>query len=171
MAPRDYHTEAGRPAERSGEAAGAGILGFLRDDHRKLLELFKRTEGLGTRDLDTLLTLFTRIEEGLKLHMEGEERFFYTMLEGHDAAGELVLESFEEHYLVKMLIAAFTAMALDDHRWGAKFRVLRRLAERHMEREELELFPVAARVLTRDQLNAAAELYLGLKDGEKGLPV
>jgi iron-sulfur cluster repair protein YtfE (RIC family) len=138
------------------------LLLMLAYDHQLLLELFARVEETGN-DRDAVLKLFSRIERELQMHMEGEERFFYTALERHDRAREMVLEGFEEHHLAKLLLSAFKTLALDDERWGPRLRVLRRVAQLHMEREERELFPAARDLLGQDQMRAIAGQIVQLK--------
>ncbi|UFS71739.1 hemerythrin domain-containing protein [Geomonas sp. RF6] len=154
-------------AAGTGDSAGRGepLLDLLRRDHREILDLFDRVAECGKGELDKMLSLFNRIEEGVQRHFEGEERFLYTALEQHEEARGLVLESYELHRVATFTIGGFKALALDDERWRPKALVLRRLVEVHVELQEKDLFPVALRVLGEEQLRGIEAHFVGVRSG------
>jgi hemerythrin-like domain-containing protein len=148
------------------EGSGTGrteLFDTLREDHEKIRELFKSIEKSSSTQIDLRKELFTRLEEALLAHMEAEERFFYTALEPHDEARPMVLESFEEHQVARIVIGTFNSLAVDDERWPAKVKVLSQLFRRHVDEEEHELFEVAKKVLGKDQFRGIVAKVQELK--------
>lgn len=163
-----------RDDDLAAKLAGAGKAGInadlfelLREDHDRIRRYFQViSDPEDARSADRK-ELFLRLEEELLLHMEAEERFFYTALERRDELRQRVLENYEEHQVAKLLIGAFTSLASDDARWRAKLTVLRRLIDRHMNEEELELFAIAKEVLSPEQVQGIAVKVQELKSEPK----
>jgi iron-sulfur cluster repair protein YtfE (RIC family) len=132
------------------------IFELLKQDHEKARYLFDKALKCSRKETGALQKLFSQIEEELEIHMEGEERFLYSALEQDDESRAKVLESYEEHQLVKALIGTFNSLAVDDERWMAKLCVLNQVIERHMQEEEARLFKMATKALDRDQIQAIA---------------
>lgn len=151
------------------------IIDLLKQDHEKARYLFDKLQKSGRRETATLQKLFSQLEEELQIHMEGEERFFYTALEQHEEAREKVLEAYEEHQVAKTLLGTFNSLAVDDERWGAKLRVLNEVIEHHLQEEEKEIFKLARKELERNQLIEMAVQFMHHKrEGRKpsrGAPV
>ena len=138
------------------EESGAGkgkteLFELLRQDHERVRELFKRIEKSSSTQVEMRKELFVRLEQELLIHMEAEERFFYTALEQYDVVRAKVLESFEEHLVARLVIGAFNSLAVDDERWPAKLKVLSQLIRTHVAEEEHELFKMAKKVLDNGQ--------------------
>lgn len=132
------------------------IFDLLKQDHEKIRYLFDKMQKIDRKESGALHKLFSRIEEELEVHMEGEERFFYPKLEQHKEAREKVLESYEEHQVAKTLLGTFNSLAVDDERWRAKLSVLNEVVEHHMQEEERELFKMARAMLKKEQVQEIA---------------
>ena len=63
-----------------------------------------------------------------------------------------MLEGFEEHHVVDLLMSELEAMDVDDESWGAKAIVMKENIEHHIEEEEGEMFKAARQVFDRDEL-------------------
>lgn len=157
-----------KPPERN-------ILDLLKQDHEKVRYLFDRIGKSGRKETSTLQKLFTELKDELEIHMEGEERFFYSALEQHEEAREKVLQAYEEHQVAKTLLGTFTSLAVDDERWRAKLQVLDEIVEHHLKEEESEVFKLARRDLERNQMLEMAIMFMRHKrEGRKpsrGAPV
>lgn len=151
------------------------ILDLLKQDHEKARYLFDRIEKSGRKGTASLQKLFAELEQELEIHMEGEERFFYSALEQHEEAREKVLEAYEEHQVAKTLLGTFNSLAVDDGRWGAKLKVLNEVIEHHLKEEEGEVFKMARKALDRNQMLEMAVSFMRHKrEGRKpsrGAPV
>jgi iron-sulfur cluster repair protein YtfE (RIC family) len=151
------------------------ILDLLKQDHEKTRYLFDRIEKTGRKATASLQKLFTELENELEIHMEGEERFFYSALEQHEEAREKILQGYEEHQVAKTLLGTFTSMAVDDERWGAKLQVLSEITDHHIQEEEKEVFALARKALDRNEMIEMAVQFMRHKrEGRKpsrGAPV
>jgi hemerythrin superfamily protein len=156
----DAHLEEPGTGGTQGKTA---LFDFLREDHEELWNLFKKLAKSSSKEVGTRQELFTQLERRLLNHMEAEERFFYTALEQVDESRPRVLESYEEHLVARTVIGAFSSLAVDDERWPAKLKVLSRLFRQHADEEEHELFPLAKKVLNRDQFQGIVIKVQGLR--------
>ena len=68
-------------------------------------------------------------------------------------AADTVLESLEEHHVVKWTLSELEKMSADDERYDAKFEVLMESVRHHVEEEQEELFPKARRLLGEEMLD------------------
>jgi hemerythrin-like domain-containing protein len=125
---------------------------LLKDDHDAVKGLLERIDATTERGVKTREELFTRIKRDLEVHEAIEEEIFYPALKEHPKAKELVLEAYEEHNVVDMVMGELDGMPFDDETWGAKFTVMKENLEHHIEEEEGEMFPQARRVFERDEL-------------------
>lgn len=145
-----------KAASESHSKSELTIFDVLKQDHEKARYLFDKAEKAGRKDVSTLQKLFAQLEEELELHMEGEERFFYTVLEQNEEMRDMVLEAFEEHQVAKTMLGTFQSLAVDDERWSAKMKVLHEIVEHHMQEEEKEIFKLAKKTLGKEQLHEIA---------------
>jgi hemerythrin superfamily protein len=117
---------------------------MLREDHRKVKDLFEHFEGTDSGDKKEIVD--TTLRE-LEIHTSIEEEIFYPAarlalqeLEG-DEGDDVIDEAWEEHHVVKLLAAELKKMRSSDERYDAKFTVLAESVKHHIEEEEGELFP------------------------------
>jgi hemerythrin superfamily protein len=107
---------------------------LLREDHRKVEELFKQFEearGDGRKE-----KLAHEICLDLSVHTALEEEIFYPACEGK-VDEDLLKESYVEHDAAKLLIAEIEAgKGESDEFFESKVKVLREQIEHHVEEEE-----------------------------------
>lgn len=123
---------------------------LLKQDHKTVAELMEKIDKTTERALKTREELFTRLQSELEVHAKIEEEIFYPAIESEEETREITLEAFEEHRLVKQLLAELEAMPKDDEQWTAKFTVLKENVEHHVEEEEGEMFTKARKVLSKE---------------------
>lgn len=123
---------------------------LLKSDHRKVEKIFSQIEeGTGNRE-----QLFTELMNELTVHAEIEEKLFYPAVKNAKQTHDVVLESFEEHKQVKMVLADLAKADKNTEHWLAGLKVLMEDVQHHVGEEEKELFPkVEKTVLTEKQLN------------------
>jgi hypothetical protein len=127
---------------------------LLKADHKKVAELFDLLEtASGKRKLD----VFKRIKSELEVHTHIEETIFYPALEKPEETHDLTLEAYEEHKVVKSLLAELAGAQSANDEWQAKAKVLRENVEHHVEEEENKLFDKADDVLTDEETEALGE--------------
>lgn len=165
-------------SQKSSESHSRGemtIFDVLKQDHEKARYLFDKAGKAGKKEIASLQKLFAQLEEELELHMEGEERFFYSALEQNEEARDKVLQAYEEHQVAKTMLGTFQGLAADDERWMAKMQVLNELVEHHMQEEEREVFKMARKALDKEQQHQIALAFQKSKrEGRKpsrGAPV
>jgi len=127
-------------------------LSLLNEDHRKVKKLLAELEKTTERGVKARTELFATIKGELTVHETIEEEIFYPALKGHPKAKDIVLEGFEEHHVVDLLMSELEEMDVDDDQWGAKAVVMKENIEHHIEEEEGEMFKAARQVFDRDEL-------------------
>ncbi len=129
-------------------------LALLKDDHEKMRKLLEELETTTERGVKTREELFSKIKGELTVHEIIEEEIFYPALRDHPKAKDIVLEGYEEHHVVDLVMAELEDLPVDDESWGAKAKVMKENVEHHMEEEEGEMFQKARSILDRDELEA-----------------
>lgn len=139
----------------------------MKADHKKVAELFDLVEtARGKRKLD----VFNRIKSELELHTHVEETIFYPALEKPEETHDLTLEAYEEHNVVKTLLAELSGAKSANDEWQAKAKVLRENVEHHVDEEENELFDKADEVLSAEEIEALGARMEAVKARKQGLP-
>jgi hypothetical protein len=141
---------------------------LLKADHKKVAELFDLMEtASGKRKLD----VFRRIKRELEIHTHIEETIFYPALEKPEETHDLTLEAYEEHKVVKTLLAELGGAKSANDEWQAKAKVLRENVEHHVDEEENELFDKADDALSDEEIEALGERMAAEKARKQGQPV
>jgi hemerythrin-like domain-containing protein len=125
---------------------------LLETDHRRFEDLLKRGEETTERAVKGRTQLLKTLTAALNVHELIEEQVLYPALESHGQARDIVLEGYQEHHVADVLLNELHALAKDDEKWGAKFKVLKESIEHHIEEEESIMFRAARGVLSRDEL-------------------
>jgi hemerythrin-like domain-containing protein len=128
-------------------------IGLLKEDHAKVKKMLAELDATTERGVKTRGELFTKIKAELEVHEAIEEEIFYPALKEHPKAKELVLEAYEEHSVVNMVMGELTDLAYDDETWGAKLTVMKENVEHHIEEEEEEMFKQARKVFEPSELD------------------
>ena len=126
---------------------------LLKEDHQKVSGIFQQLEPTTERAEKTRTELFAKLKEELDIHARVEEAVFYPAIKQAAETREIVLEGFEEHHVVKMLLKELEALPVDTEQWTAKLKVLKENVEHHVEEEEQEMFQKTRQVLSEDEIN------------------
>jgi hemerythrin-like domain-containing protein len=130
---------------------------MLHNDHEKVRSLFKQLEAAGDQQERRREQIFASLFLELDVHSQAEEKFFYSQLKSEEDARELVLESLDDHKLVKRMLEELDSMDKGTPEWMAKCLTLRDNVEQHVQMEERELFPLAQRTLEDEEAAGIAE--------------
>lgn len=114
-------------------------LAFLMKQHREVEAMFDSYENAET-DAQKL-ELSEKISLALAVHAKIEEELLYPPAQAKIEDDDLVDEALVEHATAKDLIAQIETMAVDEHLFDAKVKVLSEYIAHHVEEEETELFP------------------------------
>ena len=127
---------------------------LLKTDHETVAGILASIEETTERAVKGRDELFTRLKDELDLHAKIEEEIFYPALEDADETRDVTLGAYEEHRLVKQLLAELETESKDTEQWTAKFTVLKENIEHHVEEEEGEMFKKARQVLSEEEIEA-----------------
>jgi hemerythrin-like domain-containing protein len=127
-------------------------IGLLKDDHEKMKSLLKELEEAAEQGSPEREQLFATVKEELTVHEAIEEEIFYPALKENPKAKDIVLEAYEEHGVVDLVMAEIEGLSFDDERWTAKFTVMKENIEHHIEEEEKEMFKQARDVFGKEEL-------------------
>jgi iron-sulfur cluster repair protein YtfE (RIC family) len=104
----------------------------------------------------------------LSVHAVIEEEIFYPAVrQAVPDATSTVLESLEEHHVVKWTLSELDGMSPEDERFDAKTTVLIESVRHHVKEEQDELFPKVREALGRKVLG---ELGDSMADRKKSAP-
>jgi iron-sulfur cluster repair protein YtfE (RIC family) len=137
---------------------------LLKKDHEKVSGIFEKLDATTERGVKTREELFTQLKTELDIHAQIEEQILYPVLREAKETHEITLEAFEEHRVVKRLLAELESLPKDDEMWGAKLTVLKENVEHHVEEEEDEMFKDARKVLSTEQIE---ELGARMEEAKK----
>ncbi|MCU1368965.1 MAG: hypothetical protein JWO77_159 [Ilumatobacteraceae bacterium] len=141
---------------------------LLKDDHKTVEKLFKRFEGTGDGALVERRRIVDQIIAELSTHAAIEEQLFYPVTRSTvEEVDDVVLESLEEHHVVKWLLSELETMDPSHERFKAKVTVLIENVRHHVEEEEGEYFPKVRAKLGRNDL---ADLGEAMQDAKKSAP-
>ena len=141
---------------------------LLKNDHKTVEGLFKKFEKAGDDAHKTKRDIVDKIIEELSIHAAIEEQVFYPAVRrAVKKAEDDVLESLEEHHIVKWVLSELDGMSPEAERFEAKVTVLIENVRHHKDEEEEELFPKVRKALGTKQL---AELGAQLERAKKTAP-
>ena len=127
-----------------------GALAMLQADHHTIRCLFQSYEETHDQDLQRRIAadVFTALER----HMYLEDTVLYAAFAVEtDAEGEMLIgDAFRAHQLCTLLIEDLCELEPDDAVFARRWRALRDQIEQHMDEEEREIFPQAARLLATE---------------------
>jgi hemerythrin superfamily protein len=131
-------------------------LELLKQDHKKVKELFKHVEGVeGDKQKKKI---FNQIKSELETHARIEEDIFYPAVQNYDELRDKVLESVEEHKQIKTLLREIDDLVTDSEKFEPKLKVLQENVEHHAEEEEEgEMFPKVRKLMTKAELEELGE--------------
>lgn len=131
---------------------------LLKQDHKKVKGLFQQFDKAGEKAHETQRKLVEQIIEELSVHAAIEEQLFYPAARAavEDVSDE-VLESLEEHHVVKWVLSELDGMEPTAERFRAKVTVLKENVLHHAEEEETELFPKVRAAMGRKALQELGE--------------
>ena len=142
-------------------------LTLLQEDHDKVKRLLTELESTTERGVQTRERLFATIKGELTVHEIIEEEIFYPELKAHPKAEDIVLEGFEEHHVVDMLMGELERLDVSDETWGPKAKVMKENIEHHIEEEEGAMFKAARKVFDRSELEDLGQRMAERKESAK----
>jgi hemerythrin superfamily protein len=131
---------------------------LLKRQHREVEKLF--STALKTENPSTRRETTDSIIQALEHHTKIEEDIFYPAVReiGTKKAEDMIGEAYEEHHVVKLVLAELPNVDPQAENFQAKMTVLKELVGHHVEEEEEdEMFPMAEKKLGEDRSSELAE--------------
>ncbi len=129
----------------------------LKQDHKKLTQLFNEVLHTSSRSIKTRENLFEEIKSLLNHHARTEEDILYPILKDISTSHLQTAESYEEHHLMKTVLKELNTWQKNNDDWLGKMKTLKDLVEHHAQEEEKSLFPMAEKLLNQTQINDIEE--------------
>lgn len=127
------------------------VFDVLKREHKEIKKLFQKAEK-DPRE-------YAQFAEELETHVSAEEQTVYKPLEKEKQVHEMVLEGFEGHHVVSLIMQEMESQIAGSEEWRAKFKVMSENLEHHIEEEEKQLFPAAEKAIGRERAVEMAEQY------------
>ena len=125
-------------------------LELIKSDHDRLKDLLE--DALDADEPRERVELLHKIRNELIAHERMEEEVFYPALRSNADAKEIVLEGYEEHHVVDLILDELLDTPEESDEWKAKLKVLQENIEHHIKEEEGEMFDRARQILEPDRL-------------------
>lgn len=132
---------------------------ILHNDHEIVMNILNR---IGDSPPDQQ-ALFDELYRGLNAHTKGEEYAFYPRLSEHREAWVLVQQGLQQHREIGNILTQMKNTSLSSPEWGPLLREVKNRLEQHVQLEENDLFPIATKVLSNQQLTAITAEFLSEK--------
>jgi len=126
-------------------------LDLLEADHIRVEFLFFQWRM--TNDRARREELFSMIKKELLAHTSLVETYFYPACEKISETKRLIMDSKEEHKLIKQLLREISSLSQGNERVVAKMRVLTEEVQNHVRIEENVLFPRIRTFMKKNQLD------------------
>ncbi len=149
-------------------------LTMLEEDHVKVKGLLAKLESTTARGVKTRSELFATLKGELTIHEIIEEEIFYPALKAHPKAKDIVLEGYQEHHVVDLLMGELERLDVADETWGPMAIVMKENIEHHIGEEEGEMWTAARKAFDRSALEELGERMMARRRSagqELGFPV
>ena len=127
-------------------------IALLKADHDKVKKILEELDSTTERAVKTREKLSEQLKQELQVHERIEEEIFYPALRRRLKDDDIVLEGYEEHHAVDVLMDELEDVPFDDEKWGAKMTVIKENIEHHIEEEEGPMFKQARGALKEEEL-------------------
>ena len=141
-------------------------IALLVRDHKEVEQLFRQFEKLTERAQKSKQKIVAKIIRELAVHAAIEEMLFYPAVRtaalkastrSLKEAADTILESLEEHHVVKWTLSELEKMKPEEERFDAKVQVLMESVRHHVEEEQEELFPKVRKLFDAEVLEQLGE--------------
>lgn len=137
-------------------------LALMKADHDRMKNLLE--EALDAEEPRERVDLLHKIRAALMAHERMEEDVFYPALRANAAAKDIVLEGYEEHHVIDLILDELLDVPEESDEWRAKLKVLQENVEHHIEEEEGEMFAKARQALEAEMLEHLGAMMEATKE-------
>lgn len=140
------------------------LVQVLKKDHREMQGLCKKLKDTTSRAVKTRGDLFETLFNLIYAHTKAEEEALYSTLLEHEKFRDEIMEGYEEHHVVDLLMNEMKQQSFETEQWKAKITVLSELLDHHIKEEEEEIFPKVSRFLANETLIELGQAFLDKKE-------
>lgn len=144
---------------------------LLKADHKAAAKLAREFSAAQKSEDPKRDQIVNEMIGALSVHMTIEEQIFYPAIRrevpGIDNA---ILESIEEHHVLRWTLAELAEMKPTDERYDAKVTVLVEHVRHHVKEEEEDWFPKVRRRMSRTRLSELGSELEAAKPGASRTP-
>jgi hemerythrin-like domain-containing protein len=134
------------------------IYDLLKLEHKDVKKLFKQI-----LDSDTFQdNIYMQASKALMIHLDAEEKVFYTKIVDNQESRMETLEGFEEHEVARKVMKDIDVSSDNDAKF-AKLKVLNEVVSQHVDEEESDIYKKAKRVLSKEQEQDIAKQFMNEK--------
>lgn len=145
--------------------ADATIFHRLKQDHDAHRQLFdKMADAQG--EPDRLEKLFEQFKVEVTAHAAAEEETLYATMLARPDLREDAQHSVSEHKEIDDYLEELAELPFNGDAWRETFAVMKKRYLHHIEEEEKEMFPDAARELSAEEERKLAQLFAQRKPAE-----
>ena len=127
-------------------------LKLLKLDHDKVKKLLNELDETGESAPKKRANLFAKVKRELTIHEIIEEEILYPAFAEQAKLKDIVLEGYQEHHVVDLILGELSRLSPQDESWGAKLSVAKENVEHHIEEEEGEMFKKARQLFDTEEL-------------------
>lgn len=138
--------------------ADARIFAALKEDHDRHRELLAQL-GDTSGDSPERRALFDEFRTEVGAHAAAEEESLYATMLAKPDLREDAVHSVSEHKEITDYLGELAEIDMASSAWMAKFKDLRHDYEHHIDEEEEEMFPAAAKDLSTEEQARLAQIF------------
>ena len=139
---------------------------IFKQDHDRHRELLKKLSNTSDTDVDERNRLFETLRKELQAHAAAEEESLYaTMLSMPDLRDE-ARHSVSEHKEIDDFLGELIKLDPDSAEWDEQFKAMRHRYLHHIDEEEEEMFPEAAKAMSGATEERLADTFEERKPAE-----
>jgi hemerythrin superfamily protein len=143
------------------------VIKLLKEDHQRVKKMLNELEETTERATKKREDLFAEIQAELRLHELVEEEIVYPAFRERSKLKDIVLEGYEEHHVVDLIMDEIAGEAVTDETWAAKVKVMKENVEHHVEEEEKKMFPQARKLFPEEELEELGRRVAARKQQEQ----
>jgi hypothetical protein len=148
--------------------ADARIFADLKADHDRHREMLAKLAGT-SGDSAERRALFEAFRIEVSAHAAAEEESLYAAMLARPELRDEARHSVAEHKEIDDFLAALVETDMSSPGWLARFREMRHRYEHHIDEEEKDMFPAAAKDLPKSEQDRIAKVFEARKPREVAL--
>jgi len=117
------------------------FLAMLHEQHMKVQQEIMQMQNMPMNEHDRKKDVWRQFKHDITAHMDGEEKYWYPVLERNQNSRMDAQMAMEEHKAAREVFKDLDDTDMDDSRWMARLMVLQELLTSHIKEEEEKLFP------------------------------